>query len=156
MPPGTPSQAEAGGSTLTGQGLRGSGADGAAAGAPTGAAAGAAGAEGSEQGPGQELDFTEVARTACAPHRLMAARSAGARALLGVIDDVDAAVVEVRLGGPRGVAGAAEGAPAAAEHIASVPALAYVVEGAQPGGSLVEAALCPSSGFAACFGVATC
>ena len=138
VPPATPGQAEAGGGTLIGQGLGFSRAGGAATGAPGGSAAGAAGAEGPEQGPGQELDFTEVARTACAPHRLLAARSGGARVVLGVIDDVDAAVVDVRLGARRGGARAAEGAPAAAEHVASVPALAYVVEGAQPGGSLLD------------------
>lgn len=138
VPPATPSQAEAGGSTLMVQASGSSRADGAAAEAPGSSAAGVAGAEGPEQGPGQELDFTEVARTACAPYRLLAAQSDGSRALLGVIDDVDAAVVEVRLGVPRGGASAAEGAPAVAEHIASVPALAYVVEGAQPGGSLKE------------------
>lgn len=181
VPPGTPSQAEAGGSTLMGQNLGVSRAGGAAAGAPGSSAAGAAGAEGPEQGPGQELDFTEVARTACAPHRLLAAQSGGSRALLGLIDDVDAAVVEVRLGGPQGGARAAEGAPAAAEHVASVPALAYVVEGAQLwwqphgsgsvsfswlcpcllspmlsrvrsfGGSPMEMAVCPSYGFASCW-----
>ena len=134
VPPGTPSQAEAGGNTLTGQGSESSRAGG-AAGALGGLAAGAAGAEGPEQGLGQALDITEVARTACAPHRLLAARGGSARALLGLIDDVDAAVVEVRLGDPQGGGRAAEGAPAAAEHVASVPALAYVVEGTQPDGS---------------------
>ena len=133
-PPATPSQAEAGGGALMEQG--GSRADGAATKAPGCSAASAHGAEGVEQGLGQELDFTEVARTACAPYRLLAAQTGSSRALLGVIDDVDAAVVVVRLGGPPGGTSAAEGAPASAEHVASVPALAYVVEGAQPGSHL--------------------
>ena len=61
----------------------------------SGAASGEPGL-GSGSGSGSGSGFTEVARLACAPHRLLAARCGGARALLGLIDDVDVAVVEVR------------------------------------------------------------
>jgi hypothetical protein len=125
--PATPSQAEGG--DAAGEGGEESCAAGGAAGAgPQLGAAGVAGGQAAASG------FAEVGRVACAPHRLLAAQAAGARVLLGLIDDVDCAVVEARLGAPpaAGVPPAADAAPAVAEHVASVPALAYVAAGAPP------------------------
>jgi len=125
--PATPSQAEDGGAA-GGEGDERGAAGGAAGGGPQPDAAGAAGARVAAAG------FAEVGRVACAPHRLLAAQAAGARMLLGLIDDVDCAVVEARLGSPpaAGAPAAAEAGQAVAEHIASVPALAYVAAGAPP------------------------
>ncbi|KAK9828425.1 hypothetical protein WJX81_006769 [Elliptochloris bilobata] len=61
--------------------------------------------------------------------RLLAAHRTSAHALLGVVDDMDAVVVELRLEGSGGMGGAPNYAPALVQHVASVPALAYVAEG---------------------------
>lgn len=66
--------------------------------------------------------FTEVERMACGAHRLLGTSSSGSSGsvLLGLTDDVDAAVVR---------AGISIDGRIAAEHVATVPALAYVAAG---------------------------
>ena len=70
--------------------------------------------------------LAELDRIACGPHRLLGVGGGGAAdgardcLLLGLTDDVDAAVVRVSIGAEDTIA---------AQHVASVPALAYVAAG---------------------------
>ena len=69
-------------------------------------------------GRGGSLPAQEVA---CHPYKLLACSRAGQGALLGLVDDVDCAVVEATA--PDGLS------PACLRHLSSIPALSYVAEG---------------------------
>ena len=58
---------------------------------------------------------------ACHPYKLLACSCQGRSALLGLVDDVDCAVVEASA--PNAAS------PATLNHLSSIPALAYVAEG---------------------------
>ena len=62
----------------------------------------------------------------CHPHRLLTSRCCDHSALLGLVDDVDCAVVEAKAPDAS--------SPASLRHLTSIPALTYVAEGEDPGG----------------------
>lgn len=57
----------------------------------------------------------------CHPYKLLACSCRGRSALLGLVDDVDCAVVEA--------SAADDSCPATLKHLSSIPALTYVAEG---------------------------
>ncbi len=66
-------------------------------------------------------DVSRPVEVRCHPHKLLASRSCQHSALLGLVDDVDCAVVEAEAPGGS--------SPANLSHLSSIPALTYVAEG---------------------------